>query len=226
MSSNQALAFAARIVSIVLFAASAAHAQSVTFSDITDAVPGRFFDAAASAPHPDDPNTLVIAFNSGLDPSNWKLNDFRASTAAFSHLTASDTIAVRIQAPDGYYISKVTYAQRGTGSVVRTGRAAGASNWVVDDVADDLGAYGTSPSLTRTRDLTGLNKTFVPVSVTTGLFAFSTPQLGSAQVGITSAHIRVEVAPIEVEAPVEEALQVEPMEEAPAAAPEPIDIGQ
>src|SRR5687767_4178806 len=205
MRSKQALAFA---VGIALLAAPAAYAQSVTFSDITDAVPGRFFNAAASAPDPNNPNTLVIGFNSGLDPSNWKLNDFRASTAPFSHLTASDTLSARIHAPEGYYIAKVTYSQRGTGLVLRTGRAAGASNWVVDDMADDLGTYATNPSLTRTVDLTGMNKTFVPVSITTGLFAFSTPALGAAQVAVTSAQIAVELLPIEqpIEQPVEQAV--------------------
>jgi hypothetical protein len=209
MKSNQALAFAVGIALLVLLAAPAAQAQSVTFSDITDAVPGRFFNAAASAPDPNNPNTLVIAFNTGLDPSNWKLNDFRASTAPFSHLTASDTLSARIHAPEGYYISKVTYSQRGTGFVLRTGRAAGASNWVVDDIADDLGTYATNPSLTRTVDLTGMKKTFVPVSITTGLFAFSTPTLGAAQVAVTSAQITVEVLPIEQpsEQAIEEAIK-------------------
>jgi hypothetical protein len=219
MRSNQSLALGIGTAMLVLLAAPAAQAQSVTFSDITDAVPGRFFNAAASAPDPNNPNTLVIGFNSGLDPSNWKLNDFRASTAPFSHLTASDTLSARIHAPEGYYISKVTYSQRGTGFVLRTGRAAGASNWVVDDMADDLGTYATNPSLTRTVDLTGMNKTFVPVSITTGLFAFSTPTLGAAQVAVTSAHITVEVLPIEqpsepaIEEPLDEAIK-DPVEEA------------
>jgi hypothetical protein len=207
MKSSQTLAFG--LGSLLLLATPPAHAQSVTFSHITDAVPGRFFNAATSAPDPNNPNTLVIGFNAGLDPSNWKLNDFRASTAPFSHLTASDTLSARIHAPEGYYISNVTYSQRGTGFVLRTGRAAGASNWVVDDIADDLGTYATNPSLTRTVDLTGLNKTFVPVSITTGLFAFSTPALGAAQVAVTSAQIAVELLPIEQpsEQAIEEAIK-------------------
>ncbi len=180
-----------------LGAPSVAHAQSVTFSDINDAVPSRFYDAATSAPDPADPNRLIIRFNSGLDPSNWKSNEFKASTAAFSHTSAMDTITFRIHAPEGFYIAKVTYTQRGTGSVVRTGKAAGGAAWVVDDASADLGQFGTSPTLTATADLTGQNKTFVPISITNGLFAFATPSLGSATVAITYADVFVELLPIE-----------------------------
>jgi hypothetical protein len=187
---------AAAAGAMLLGAASVAHAQSVTFSDINDAVPSRFYDAAASAADPADPNRLIIRFNSGLDPSNWKSNEFKASTAAFSHTAAMDTITFRIHAPEGFYISKVTYTQRGTGSVVRTAKAAGGAAWVVDDASADLGQFGSNATLTATADLTGQNKTFVPVSITSSLFAFAPPSLGSATVAITYAEVFVELLPI------------------------------
>jgi hypothetical protein len=181
---------------IVLCAASTATGQVATFSNITDAVPTKFFDAETTAADPNDPNTLVIGFNSGTDPFTWKKNDFRASTAAFSHDRAMDTISFMATAPTGFYISKITYRQSGSGSVVRTGKASGGATWVVGGYALSLGMFSTDPSLTGTADLTGLNLTAVPVSITNGLFVFSTPSLGSATVALTAASVTVELLPL------------------------------
>lgn len=186
-------AYVAGVTIIVLSAVPTAQAQTVTFSGINDAVASRFFDAATSAPDPIEPNKLLIGFNTGIDPTTWKANDFRASTAAFSHPSAMDTISFRVDAPAGYYISKITYTQRGTGSAVRTGKAAGGANWVVAEFAASLGLFGTNPTLSGTADLSGMNLTSVPVSITTALFAFATPSLGSASVAVTSAEVLVEL---------------------------------
>ena len=62
----------------------------VTFSDIADAVPSRFFDAATTTPDPDNGNKLLIGFNTGFDPETWTVNEFTASTAAFHHAFAMD----------------------------------------------------------------------------------------------------------------------------------------
>lgn len=225
--------WAARAVSVTVLivgAAAAAHAQVVTFSDLNDAVPGSFFDAATSAPDPTNANRLIIGLHSGIDWNTWKYTDFRASTASFSHMSVVDTISFRITAPDGFYVSKVIYAQRGSGSVLRTGRAAGGGSWVVSDFASDLGTFttGSTPTFTREIDLEGLNLTFVPVSITQSLFAFSTPTLGSASVTITGASVEVVVLPLPVpEPPIEEpaveeeSVEEPPVEDAPAeGAPE------
>lgn len=188
--------YVAGVAIIVMGAASTAQGQVVTFSDVNDAVPSRFFDAATTEPDPLDANTLNIGFNTGMDWSTWKATDFRASTASFSHATAMDTISFRIQAPEGFYISKITYTQRGTGLVLRVARAAGAASWVVGDHAQDLGFFGASPTLSRTLDLTGLNLTFVPVSITNTLFAYAAPYQGSASVSVTSATVSVELLPL------------------------------
>jgi hypothetical protein len=105
-----------------------------------------------------------------------------------------DTISFRIQAPAQYYIAKVTYTQRGTGSVVRTGKVSGGATWTVADVSNSLATFGTNPTLTRTVDLTSRKLTVVPVSITPSLYAFATPSLGSAMVMLTSADVTVQLA--------------------------------
>lgn len=183
--------------------------ETVKFKDLNDAVPGRFFDAASSAPATapgaltiapcagvPDGNRLIIGFDSGRDPKTWQAKDFRASTAAFSHTTAIDTISFRVVAPRGFYIATITYSQTGAGSMVRTGKVSGGTHWVVGKVAEDLGTFATNPNLWSTRDLIGLNRTSVRVSITSSLFAFSTPALGSASLAITGAEVCVSLLPL------------------------------
>ena len=86
------------------------------------ALPTRFFDSAATAPEAADPNRLVIGLHNDTNPATFKANDFRASTAAFSHVAAIDTISFRVEAPKGHRIAKITYTQRGTGSVLRVAK--------------------------------------------------------------------------------------------------------
>jgi len=165
----------------------------VTFSDIADAVPSRFFDAATTTPDPDNGNKLLIGFNTGFDPETWTVNEFTASTAAFHHAFAMDTISFLIVAPKDYYIARITYTQTGAHAASRTSRAAGGVHWVVDGVAAELGLFNTAPTLSGTVDLTGQNKLLVPVSITCGLFTFALPMVGSATISITSAEVLVEL---------------------------------
>ena len=206
MRSGKAAAALLACVIVIVFSSAAAAQDAadtlagsdpvVTFSAINDAVPTRFFDAETTHEDPENGNRLIIGFNTGLDFRTWKARDFRASTASFSHGTAVDTISFRIDAPAGYYISRITYTQNGTGTVYRTGKASGGSNWVIGDYAADLGQFGTTPMVVGTVDLTGRNLTSVPVSITTSLFAFSTPLLGFASVAVTNAYVTVELAPL------------------------------
>jgi hypothetical protein len=168
----------------------------VTFSDITDAVPGRFFDAATTTPDPDNGNKLLIGLSTGFDARTWTVNDFTASTAAFHRAAAMDTISFLVEAPNGFYIARITYTQRGTRAISRTARAAGGAHWVVDGVPADLGLFNTDPTLSGTVDLTGQNKILVPVSITCGLFSFAPPVIGSATISITSAEVLVELLPL------------------------------
>lgn len=217
MRSGQWAASIAFVTVVVLSAASTAQGQVVTFSGINDAVPAKFFDAATTrattAPDPLDANKLInkliIGFNTGMDWTTWKATEFRASTAAYSYVVAMDTISFRVEAPAGFYIWKITYTQRGTGSIARTGKAYGGATWVVGDYGGSLGYFGTNPTLSQTVDLTGLNMTFVPVSITSALFAYATPYLGSASVEVTGAEVLVELK------------ELPPAEEPPPPAEEP-----
>ena len=139
---------------------------------------------------------MIIAFHSGIDWNTWKNTEFRASTEAFSYAAAMDTISFRIEAPEGFYIARVTYSQGGRGSIIRTGKAAGTAQWVVGAFAAPLAQFGTTPALTGEADLTGLGMTSVPVSITNGLFAFATPSSGSAIVEVNSAEVQVYLEPL------------------------------
>jgi hypothetical protein len=169
--------------------------EAVTFSDISDAVPGKYFDAATTAPDANNPNRLIIGFHTGFDADTWTNNTFTASTAAFHRGAAMDTLSFLIEAPPGFYIARITYTQRGTGALSRTGAATGGANWVVDGMAADLGLFHANPTVSGTVDLTGQNKIIVPVSITIGVFTFATPQLGAATIAVTSAEVLVELEP-------------------------------
>jgi len=169
--------------------------QFTRFVVLNDALPARFFNAVDTAADPACPDRLLIALHTGLDPATFKANDFRASTGAFSHLSAVDTISFRIEAPKGQRIAKVIYTQRGNGSQVRLGRAAGATHWVVGDYAAQIGMFSTNPSLVGVADFTQQPQAAVDVSITTALFAFAPPTSGSASVEVTSADVQVELVP-------------------------------
>jgi hypothetical protein len=181
-------------VVIVFSASGSAQAQTATFSRIDDAQGSRFIDPATTRVDTVDRNKLVIGFHKGLDSATLKYREFRASTAAYSYTAATDSISFSIKAPAGYYVAKVTYTQRGTGSVLRTGRASGAATWTVADVTNVLGTFTTNPALTRTVDLTTRRLTVVPVTINNSLHAFATPTQGSAVVQITGADVKVVLA--------------------------------
>jgi hypothetical protein len=165
-------------------------APTARFVAISDAVPLTWFDAHTSAPDPLDPNSLVIGFDSGSDPTTLIARDFRASALPFSHRAAMDTISFTTEAPAGYFISKVIYTQRGTGSTGRTDISAGGATWVVAGIPGTLGVFSDDPSLSGTLDLTSLRLTSVPVSITVSLFA------STGSVAVTAAGVHVELLPL------------------------------
>jgi hypothetical protein len=180
----------------ILASSTVTMAQTVTFSEKSDAVLSKFFDAARSVPDPSRPNRLIIGFNTGFDPRTWKFNAFTASTAAFYSPVVADTISFDVEAPAGSYIARITYSQRGTGFVSRGGSAMGTSQWVVDGHPVDIGVFGTNPTVSSTAVLTGPPRTSVSVSITTSLFAFAPPLLGSATISVTGADVVVELQPL------------------------------
>jgi len=170
----------------MIFSAATAQAQVVKFKTINDAVPSKFFDAATTAPDPSNPNRLIIGFNTGLDPATFITAEF----VAFStRRVAMDTISFSIKAPLGYYVSKITYTQRGGGSICRTCSSAGAATWVGAGHSASLGVFTTNPNLTGTADVAALKLTTVPVSITDSLFA------SSGGLMISSADVLAEVLP-------------------------------
>src|SRR5262245_38070483 len=185
-----------RLATSETFTVSAGGPDTVAFSSINDAVPSRFFDASISGPDPNNPNRLVIGLNTGFDQGLSKFRSFAASSAAFFHSVAVDTISFTVEAPPGFYVSRLTYSQKGTGSVSRSGRAGGGTQWTVGEAAIDLGTFETNPTLSGSIDLTGQLGTVYPVAITTSLFAFALPQAGSAAITLTSAEVRGEVVPL------------------------------
>ena len=165
-------------------------APAARFVGISDAVPLKFFDASTSAPAPADPNSLAIGFDTGSDPTTLVARDFRASALPFSHRAAMDTISFTIEAPACYFVSKVIYTQEGIGSTGRTSVSAGGATWVVAGVPRNLGVFSADPSLSGTVDLTPLQLTSVPVSITVSLFA------STGSVAVTGAGVHVELLPL------------------------------
>jgi len=196
MRLRRGAACAVAVLGFVLTVASTAHGQVVRFSGVTDAVSGRFFNPATTAVDPTNPNRLLIGLHTGMDWTVWKNTDFRASSGTYSYSTAMDTINLSIRAPYGFYISKVTYNQQGTGSVARIGFAGGAGNWVVAGVPRNLGTFGTNPTLSRTVDLGARRLTSLTMSVTINLSACATQTSGSATLALTGADVTVELLPL------------------------------
>lgn len=170
----------------------AAPGSSTTkFARISDAVASKFFDANTSAPDAVNPNSLLIGFHTGSDPTTRVAKDFKASALPFSHKVAIDTISFTIEAPAGSFVSKVTYTQRGTGPTGRSDVAAGGATWVVAGIPVDLGVFSGDPSLSSTLDLTSFRLTSVPVSITLSLFA------STGTVAVTGAGVQVELLPLQ-----------------------------
>jgi len=191
----RAVAFAAFVLSAAgpasAQSAAAAGAPAVTFVQIRDAVPGRFFNAAKTDADAVNPNRLVIGFNSGIDLTTFTTKDFSVNTQAFGNRVAADTIRFVVKAPDGFYVSKVTYVQRGTASTARTAVQEGTAEWTVAGFPASLGVFGGDPGLVGVADLSKLQRVSVPVSITVSLFAGPT-----GAISINGAHVLAEIAPL------------------------------
>lgn len=162
--------------------ASSAQAQTATFSRFNDALPGRCYNAATTATDPSNPNRLIIGQH---PPTSTGLPNCYASDNGPKVLM--DTFSFHVEAPTGYFISKITFTQNMRTAGSRGGRGFAGANWVVDD--DALRGPGSV-------DLTLQRKTFLPVSITTYLAAFGgTVMSGSASA--TNPVVVVELAPLQ-----------------------------
>lgn len=146
---------------IAINSVSPASAQSVTFSNINDAVITRCYDPATTAPDPVNPNQLNIGIKTGTIPGTFGTNAGCYVSDSGSSMMM-DTISFVVTAPQYYYISKITFTQTITSSGSRGGQAFSGVSWVVDDTPR------RGPGIV---DLTGQNRTVVPVSITTTLAA-------------------------------------------------------
>ena len=172
----------------------------VTFENFRDAVPGRFNPSPGPIVVDGNTTTLHIDLEDGA-------NAFKACAPSTPPLSAApcsitrvamDTLGFVVRAPEDYYVSKITYVQAGTGAIFGLADARGGSSFVVAGEPVDLGAVhipedGGSWSLSRAKEFTDTNMTAVPVSLTTGLFAYAGPDLGSARVELKSASVAVEI---------------------------------
>lgn len=147
------------MILISIISVSPAFAQTVTFSDINDAYPTRCYDPATTAPDPANPNLLIIGIKTGTIPGTFGTN---AGCHVSDPGSLHETISFNITAPQYYYISRITFTQTITTTGSRGGRAFSGVNWKVDN---------NPRSGTGTVDLTGQNKTVVPVSITLALAA-------------------------------------------------------
>jgi hypothetical protein len=169
----------------VLALAGGVRAQS--FGVGYDAVPGRNFDAATST-YAD--GVLTIGIDSGSDPNTFVSNAFQASNFAYFPRTTSDTISFVVVAPEGFYVAGLTYEQQGFNSTGRTAVQRGNTHWVVAGYPALIGEY-TNPNVSGSVDLTALQATSVPVSITASLFVGP-----GGNIAITAASVTVTLAPL------------------------------
>jgi len=166
--------------------AAPAQAQTVRFKSILDAVPAKFFNAATTTADPSNPNKLIIGFNTGFDPTAFTTAQFVASS---TRRVAMDTISFTVNAPVGFYVSRITFTQRGTGWTCRTCSSGGAATWIVAGHPASLGVFTNNPALSGTADVAALKLVTVPVSITDSLFATT------GSVSITGADVVVTLIP-------------------------------
>ena len=189
MRAGDAAARGVLVVALFVGGHAAAEAQTVAFAKIMDAVPAKYFSSATTDVNPGNLNQLVVGFNTGTDPVTLKSNEFRASTLPGDNRTVADTISFTVTAPTGYYVSKVTFTQKGTASTLRGAIQAGTTLWSVAGMPVNVGKYTTNPNIASTVTLDALKRKTVPVSITASLFAAA-----GGNIALTSANIRVEVA--------------------------------
>jgi hypothetical protein len=180
------------VVSVLMLGqVASAQVPLVTFTKIRDAVPGKFFDANTSDPGVRNPNALVFGLGSGFNNESFTFNSFAVSQLPFGNRVASDTLRFTVSAPDGFYVSKIVYRQKGIGSTLRGAVERGTAQWVVAGFPGLLGEFGADPNLTGTANLDTLLRQSVPVSITVSLFAGP-----GGSLEITDARVIVTVAPL------------------------------
>lgn len=207
MTLQSMYARAVSLAIVILSLAAPALAQDpppVTFENIRDAVPGKYFDPATTGDAA-SPNTLQIGLGSGANAFKACAPSELLPVPCNNTRAAMDTLSFVVRAPEGYYLSRITYTQSGRGAISRLADARGASSWIVGGVPIDLGgpfggaiefpAAGGGWTRSHTFENTDSEMTAAPVSLTTGLFAYAS-DVGAARVELESASVSVEILPI------------------------------
>lgn len=161
---------------------SMAGAQTATFSGFDDAVAGRCYDPATTAPDAIDGNRLRIGMTSCT------------ASAPNGSIMSGDTLRLDVDAPPGYFITKLTFTQSGSSSGSRGGAGFRSAIWVVDSKPHTVPTTGTG--WIGTVDVSLLRKTRIPVSITTHLAAFGI-QVVSGSASASNPQLVVELAPID-----------------------------
>lgn len=161
------LAYCAILVTVL---ATASQAQTATFSGFRS-IGGCY---SGAAPDQLDPNRLIIGTT--------------ACTASAPNGTRviMDTFTFQVEAPAGFYISRISFSQNMQTSGSRGGRGFASRSWVVDDEAL---AGSASP------DLSLANKTRLRGSITTFLAAFGI-QVVSGSASASNPVVTVELSPL------------------------------
>jgi hypothetical protein len=105
-------------------------------------------------------------------------------------------MCVLVSAPEGYFVSQITFTRLGTGSQSRLGNARGATNIALNDRAVGGHVFMTNPGFTRTFDLAAEQNSVVPLCVSTVLFVTAPPSAGSGSLSITATHVLAELEPL------------------------------
>jgi hypothetical protein len=121
-----------KMIMLITTFATVAQAQSVSFQNITDSVPGRNYDPATSVADPANPNKLLIGIHSGYDLNSWSNLAFLASTGGFATTNTKDSLSVDIVAPPGFGISQIIYTQTIQASKTRIATYSSNISWTVD----------------------------------------------------------------------------------------------
>ena len=195
---NSRVAWMVSVMVLSCSAVTSAAGPSVTFQSINDALPSRCYDSSITGPDSINPNQLRIGIDTsvGLVGGMYVQRGCVASTASFSVKNTMDTISFLIEAPAGYYISKVTFTQSGSTTGSRGGEAFLGATWVVNERAAVVPYSAITRQWSASVDLTGQNKTVVPVAITTSLTAGGISPQSSTAIA-SNPSVVVEIQPLQ-----------------------------
>ena len=174
----------------LMFAAAAAPASSVSFTNFVD---------SDHSPLLFDVSGNVIAGNT----LTLGLNNFTASASGGSHVTSKDTVAFTVTAPDGFVITSISYRESGVATTNANGIGFADGSFIADGTPEDFSFFITteltSASWAIVPDPITIaisNKQQISVSVSNFLKAISLTAGGTSDISKTAAEIKVGIAAV------------------------------